>query len=153
MYKPCHNENIRNRLNPLRNARSYPQLNKSGASRTRFKASAVTSRCTFPWPTGGSGSARRARKRGRKGLRKYNALAQNKQAYAHTSKIRWIPARGRFQILLIRRGPRSFGSSVSVSRAAAAALFRKRRTRSLWVILLKSSTERVHTIPGTRLRR
>lgn len=52
-------------LNPIRDARSYSAIKQTG--RVRFEASAVTSRCTFPWPTGGRGSARRARKRGRKG--------------------------------------------------------------------------------------
>lgn len=45
----------------------------------RFEASAVTSRCTFPWPTGGGGSVLRARKRGQKGLEKDDA-----RAHTHT---------------------------------------------------------------------
>jgi len=59
----------------------FDQIN--WAFRTRFEASVVSSRCTFPWPTGGSGSAPRARKRGRKGLRNYNALTRKIHMHTH----------------------------------------------------------------------
>lgn len=85
----------------LRNLQSYLRLNKPGASRIQFEASVVTSRCTFPWPTGGSGSAPRARKRGRKGLRNYDtAHAKLTRTYLESSPMNL----GTAMMFLVRRG-------------------------------------------------